>query len=52
MNTTWCYSGCGWRVYNGDTLVGYVLASSLYGAINLAKDKYGDNVRVEKVSAP
>lgn len=52
MNTNWCYSGFGWRVYRDNSIVGYVVASSENGAYSLAKDKYGATIRVEKISAP
>ena len=49
MNTNWCYSGCGWRVYKNNSLVGYVVASSEHGAYILATNKYGDSIKVEKI---
>ena len=52
MNTDWCYSGFGWRVFRNNALIGYVVASSENKAVALAKDKYGDSIRVEKVMAP
>lgn len=52
MNTNWCYSGYGWRVFRDNTLVGYVVASSQDNAYYLAKDKYGNNIRIEKITAP
>lgn len=53
MNTNWCYSGFGWKVYNNNnTFLGYIVASSQYDAYNLAKDKYGNHIWVERISAP
>jgi hypothetical protein len=51
MNTDWCYSGYGWRVYKQNSFVGYVVASYECGAYRLAQQKYGEHVRVEKIAA-
>ena len=49
MNTTNCYAGCSWRVFQHGRFVGYVVAFSEYDAWQKAKDKYGSDLRIEKV---
>lgn len=52
MNTDWCYSGFGYRVYKNNILVGYVVSSCEKSALTLAQQKYGKYVIVSRVSAP
>jgi hypothetical protein len=37
-----------WQVWQNNRFVGYVLACSEYEALVKAKDKYGDNLYVER----
>lgn len=52
MSNTYCYSGCGWRVYRYNNLIGYVFAKDRYSANMIAKIKYGEYIYVEKILAP
>lgn len=49
MTTAHCYAAFSWRVFQNNRFVGYVVAFSQYDAYNKARDKYGDNVRLEKI---
>jgi len=50
MNTTFCYSGISWRVFQNNRFVGYVVAMSEIDALRKAQEKYGKYILVERVS--
>lgn len=52
MNTTYCYAAISWRVFQHGRFVGYIVAFSSYDAYRKAKDKYGNDIRIEQVLAP
>jgi hypothetical protein len=52
MVTTNCYAAYSWRVFQNNRFVGYVVAFSMIDAQRKAKDKYGDYIWIEKVTAP
>jgi len=49
MNTTNCYAAFSWRVFQHGRFVGYVVSFSQYDAWRKAKDKFGSDIRIEKV---
>lgn len=52
MNTNACLAAFAWRVFKDNRFIGYVVAFSQYDAYNKAKDKYGNNIWLERVTAP
>lgn len=48
MTTAQCLAGTSWRVFQHGRFVGYVVAFSQYHAYQKAKNKYGNDIRVEK----
>ena len=52
MNTDACLAAFAWRVFKDNRFIGYVVAFSQYDAYNKARDKYGENVRLERITAP
>lgn len=49
MNATPCLAGMSWRVFQHGRFVGYVVSFSQHDAWRKAKDKYGSNLRIDKV---
>ena len=47
MNT--CLAAFSWRVFQHSRFVGYVVAFSQYDAWAKARDKFGSDLRIEKV---
>jgi len=52
MTTAQCLAGMSWRVFQHGRFVGYVVSFSQYDAWRKAKDKFGSDLRIEKVMAP
>lgn len=52
MTTNQCLAGISWRVFQHGRFVGYVVAFSQYEAWIKARDKYGNDIRIERVLAP
>lgn len=52
MNTDNCYAAISWRVFKHGRFIGYVVAFSSYDAYQKAKNKYGNDIRIEQVLAP
>jgi hypothetical protein len=44
-----CYASFSWRVYQSGRFIGYVVAFTQYDAWSKAKDKYGSDLRIEKM---
>jgi hypothetical protein len=49
MTTDQCLAGMSWRVFQHGRFVGYVVSFSQDDAWRKAKDKYGSDLRIEKV---
>jgi hypothetical protein len=49
MTITQCLAGMSWRVFQHGRFIGYVVSFSQYDAWRKAKDKYGSDIRIEKV---
>ena len=49
MTNTQCLAAMSWRVYQHGRFVGYVVSFSQYDAWIKAKDKYGSDLRIERV---
>lgn len=45
-----CLASFPWRVYQHGRFVGYINSFTYNDAYRKAKDKYGNNIRIEKVS--
>lgn len=50
MNTTETLTAYSWRVFKNNRFVGYVVSFSQYDAYRKAKDKYGENVWLERLA--
>ena len=49
MTTDQCLAAVSWRVYQHGRFVGYVVSFSEHDAWSKAKDKYGSDLRIERV---
>lgn len=49
MTNVQCLAGMSWRVFQHGRFVGYVVSFSLSDAWSKAKDKYGSDLRIEKM---
>jgi hypothetical protein len=47
-----CYASYSWRVFQNNRFIGYVVAFTMTDANRRATEKYGKNIRIEKISAP
>lgn len=47
----YCYSGYSWRVFQHNRFVGYVVAMSETDAYRKAKEKFGNDLWVERIVA-
>lgn len=49
MTTAQCLAGMSWRVFKHGRFVGYVVAFSQYDAWRKAKEKFGNDLRIEPI---
>ena len=49
MTTIQCLAGMSWRVFQHGRFVGYVVSFSQYDAWIKAREKFGSDLRIEKV---
>lgn len=49
MTTNQCLAGMSWRVFQHGRFVGYVVSFSQYDAWIKAREKFGSDIRIEKV---
>ena len=49
MITDQCLAGVSWRVYQHGRFVGYIVSFSEHDAWSKAKNKYGSDLRIERV---
>ncbi len=49
MTNHQCLAGIFWRVYQHGRFIGYIVSFSEHDAWSKAKDKYGSDLRIEKV---
>ena len=49
MTTSQCLAGMSWRVFQHGRFAGYVVSFSQYDAWRKAKEKYGNDIRIERV---
>lgn len=52
MTTTQCLAGISWRVFQHGRFVGYVVSFSHNDAWRKARDKFGNDLRIEQVLDP
>lgn len=50
VSNTFCYAGYTWRVFSNNRFAGYVVALSEWDAVRKAKDKFGKNIWIERVT--
>lgn len=52
MTNAFCYATYSWRVFSNNRFAGYVTALSEFDAMRKAKDKFGNNIWIERVIDP